>query len=64
MIQVAHATSDYCCKGCVTSLYKLIMLLVIIVAEAVTSLYKLLMLLVIRVTEAVFRVYISCSCYW
>jgi len=75
----AHATGDNGRRNWVTSSYKLLMLLVIIVASliqvtqatgddvrrsCVTSLYKLLMLLVIIVSEVAFHVYTRCSCYW
>jgi len=57
----AHATDDYCWRSCVTTLYKLLMLMATCYRN-VTSLLP--MLLVIMVSEAGLRVHTSCSGYW
>jgi len=75
----AHATGDNGRRSCVTNLYKLLMLLVVIVYVIAFIVYTscscywlhateavtslLLMLPVIIVAEAVLRIYTSCSCY-
>jgi len=53
LIQVAHATCDNGRNSCVTSLYKLLMLLVIIVSEAVFHVYTSCSCYWIHATEAV-----------